>query len=157
MPTTTAAANLSDDSSSKAPKRTTPNRAGMDPGGFKRAVLDHLVFTCAKDATDASTFDMYQALAHSVRDRLVHWWLMTQRTYETQDVKRAYYLSSEFLTGRSLGLCLMNMGLYEAASTLASERGFDLNDILEAEGDPGLGNGGLGRCLGLFHGFVGHS
>lgn len=122
----------------------------MDPAGFKRAVSDHLIFTCAKDATDASTFDMYQALAHSVRDRLVHRWLMTQRTYEAQDVKRAYYLSSEFLTGRSLGLCLMNMGLYDAAAALASERGYDLTDILEAEGDPGLGNGGLGRLAACF-------
>ncbi|MCG5052651.1 MAG: glycogen/starch/alpha-glucan phosphorylase [Myxococcales bacterium] len=122
----------------------------MDAAGFKRAVLDHLLFTCAKDATDASTFDMYQALAHSVRDRLVHRWLATQHTYDTLDAKRAYYLSSEFLTGRSLGLCLMNMGLFEAASSLAAERGYDLNDILEAEGDPGLGNGGLGRLAACF-------
>ena len=90
-----------DETSAKSHKRPVPNRAGIDASGFQKAVLDHLVFTCAKDATDASTFDMYQALAHSVRDRLVHRWLLTQRTYEAQDVKRAYYLSSEFLTGRS--------------------------------------------------------
>jgi glycogen phosphorylase len=135
-----------------APKngKRPPTRVGMDAAGFKRSVVEHLLFTCAKDASDASTYDMYKALAHSVRDRLVHRWLVTQRTYDTQDVKRAYYLSSEFLTGRSLGLCLMNMGLYEAAGALAAESGFNLEDILEAEGDPGLGNGGLGRLAACF-------
>ena len=60
------------------------------------------------------------------------------------------YLSSEFLTGRSLGLYLMNMGLYEAAEAVATERGFELGQILEQEGDPGLGNGGLGRLAACF-------
>ena len=72
-----------------------------------------------------------------MRDRLVHRWLATQRTHVERDVKRAYYLSSEFLTGRSLGLCLMNIGLYKAALALAADYGFDLGDILECEGDPG--------------------
>ncbi len=94
--------------------------------------------------------DFYQAFAHTVRDRLVHRWLATQRTHIEQDAKRVCYLSSEFLTGRSLGLCLMNMGLYDAAETLATARGFDLHDILDCEGDPGLGNGGLGRLAACF-------
>jgi starch phosphorylase len=85
-----------------------------------------------------------------VRDRLVHRWLATQRTHLEQDVKRVCYLSSEFLTGRSLGLCLMNMGLYEAAEQFATDRGLELAQILEAEGDPGLGNGGLGRLAACF-------
>jgi starch phosphorylase len=131
-------------------KSAGPTRVGMETSAFKRAVLDHLLFTCAKDAAAASAFDLYQALAHTVRDRLVHRWLATQRTYEEQDVKRVYYLSSEFLTGRSLGLCLLNLGLYEAAETVAAERGFDLEDVLVAEGDPGLGNGGLGRLAACF-------
>ena len=69
-----------------------------------------------------------------MRDRLVHRWLATQRTYDERDVKRAYYLSSEFLTGRSLGLCLLNLGLYDIAEALAAERGFDLGDVLEQRG-----------------------
>jgi starch phosphorylase len=113
-------------------------------------VVDHLVHTCAKEVRDASALDLYQALAHTVRDRLVHRWLATQRTYVEQDVKRVCYLSSEFLTGRSLGLCLMNMELYEAAEQLAAQRGFELGAILECEGDPGLGNGGLGRLAACF-------
>src|SRR5882724_13162317 len=125
-------------------------RASLQTDEFRLAVVEHLIHTCAKDAREASTYDLYQAFAHTVRDRLVHRWLATQRTHVERDVKRVCYLSSEFLTGRSLGLCLMNMGLYEAAETLAADRGFELHQILEREGDPGLGNGGLGRLAACF-------
>ena len=125
-------------------------RVGMDARAFRRSVLDHLLFTCVKDLSDASAGDLYRALAHAVRDRLVHRWLATQRTYDERDVKRVYYLSSEFLTGRSLGLCLLNTGLYETAEALAAEKAFDLGHVLDQEGDPGLGNGGLGRLAACF-------
>jgi starch phosphorylase len=125
-------------------------RVGMDPSVFKRSVLDHVLYTCAREPRHASAADFYQALAHTVRDRLVHRWLATQRTYEERDVKRVHYLSSEFLTGRSLGLCLLNLGLYQTAETLAAEHRLDLGEILDAEGDPGLGNGGLGRLAACF-------
>jgi starch phosphorylase len=122
----------------------------MEAGAFKRSVLDHLLYTCAKEPREASAQDLYQALAHTVRDRLVHRWLATQRSHDEKDVKRVYYLSSEFLTGRSLGLCLLNLGLYETAEALAGERGLDLGHVLDEEGDPGLGNGGLGRLAACF-------
>src|SRR5690348_5901539 len=125
-------------------------RVAMDPATFKRTVLDHLLYTCARELTDATPRDLYQALAHTVRDRLVHRWLATQRTYLERDPKRAYYLSSEFLTGRSLGLCLLNLGLYGEAEQLVKECGCDLGDVLEREGDAGLGNGGLGRLAACF-------
>ena len=125
-------------------------RAGMDTRSFKRSVLDHLLFTCARAPRDASAHDLYRAMAHAVRDRLVYQWLATQRTYDDQDVKRAYYLSSEFLTGRSLALCLLNTGLYEAAETLAADRKISIDQMLDQEGDPGLGNGGLGRLAACF-------
>jgi len=137
-------------SNATARRAASATRAGMDPGTFKRSVLDHLLYTCAKELRDALAADLYQALAHTVRDRLVHRWLATQRTYEEKDVKRLYYLSSEFLTGRSLGLCLLNLRLYETAEALAAERGLDLGAILDQEGDPGLGNGGLGRLAACF-------
>ena len=129
---------------------TAGRRASLQAPDFQAAVIDHLVHTCAKQPRDASALDLYHAMSHTVRDRLVHRWLATQQTHFDRDVKRACYFSSEFLTGRSLGLCLMNMGLYEAGMRLAEERGFDLNDILECEGDPGLGNGGLGRLAACF-------
>lgn len=125
-------------------------RIGMEPPVLKRAVLDHLLYTCARDIEDATLLDFYTALAHTIRDRLVHRWLATQRTYEECDTKRVHYLSSEFLTGRSLGLCLLNLGLWPAASRLMAERGFTLEQVLEQESDAGLGNGGLGRLAACF-------
>jgi glycogen phosphorylase len=124
--------------------------ASLQTGEFRQSVIEHIIHTCAKDVREASAHDLYEAFAHTVRDRLVHRWLATQRTHTEQDAKRVCYLSSEFLTGRSLGLCLMNMGLYEAAETVAIDRGFELGQILECEGDPGLGNGGLGRLAACF-------
>ncbi len=113
-------------------------------------MVEHLLYTCVKEPGDAGPVDLYRAMAHAVRDRLVQRWLATQRTYEERDVKRVYYLSSEFLTGRSLGLCLVNLGLYGIAEKLMAEWRFDLGQVLEAEGDPGLGNGGLGRLAACF-------
>jgi starch phosphorylase len=135
----------------KPPTVTAAGRRASTPGAdFKRGVMAHLVHTCAREVRDATPLDFYQALAHTVRDRLVHRWLATQRTHFERDVKRACYFSSEFLTGRSLGLCLMNLGLYEVAEALVAERGLDLGEVLEREGDPGLGNGGLGRLAACF-------
>jgi glycogen phosphorylase len=122
----------------------------LDATTFKRCVLEHLLYTCAKDVRDATTVDFYRAMAHTVRDRLVQRWIATQRTYLEKDVKRAHYLSSEFLTGRSLGLCLINLGLYATAEKMVAEQKLDLVDVLEREGDPGLGNGGLGRLAACF-------
>jgi glycogen phosphorylase len=121
-----------------------------DPEQFRRNMVEHLLYTCVKEPGDAGPVDLYRAMAHAVRDRLVQRWLATQRTYEERDVKRVYYLSSEFLTGRSLGLCLVNLGLYGIAEKLMAEWRFDLGQVLEAEGDPGLGNGGLGRLAACF-------
>ena len=132
-------------------RTSTPNPGiGYEASELRRDVRNHLLFTCAKDAREATAEDLYRAFSHAVRDRLVHRWLATQRTYVEGDVKQAYYLSSEFLTGRSLGLCLMNLGLHDTAERLADEHGMDLGAILEAEGDPGLGNGGLGRLAACF-------
>jgi glycogen phosphorylase len=126
-------------------------RAGMSPAEFKRSVIDHLLYTCAKEVPDASGFDFYQALAHAVRDRLIQRWVATRNTYlVTSESKHVCYLSSEFLVGRSLGLALVNLGLYDTARELLRERGLDIGDVLEQEHDPGLGNGGLGRLAACF-------
>src|SRR6476619_5569635 len=138
------------DPARKIGSNATANRASLADADFRAAVVGHVVHTCAKEIRDASARDFYHALAHTVRDRLVHRWLATQRTHVVRDAKRVCYLSSEFLTGRSLGLCLMNMDLHKAAVGLASDYGFDLGEILECEGDPGLGNGGLGRLAACF-------
>jgi starch phosphorylase len=139
-----------DEDTDVRPGKGTSRRASLQTADFRAAVLDHILHTCAKELRDASALDFYEAFAHTVRDRLVHRWLATQRTHVEKDVKRVCYFSSEFLTGRSLGLCLMNMDLYDAAVELAADYGLDLGQVLECEGDPGLGNGGLGRLAACF-------
>ncbi|HET8933809.1 MAG TPA: glycogen/starch/alpha-glucan phosphorylase [Polyangiales bacterium] len=130
------------------PPPNVPARVSTDE--FRRSVHDHLLYTCVKDAQSVTGPDLYRAMAHSVRDRIVQRWIASQSTYRERDVKTVYYLSSEFLIGRSLGLCLVNLGLHESAEQLAAEFNLDLDDVVEVEGDPGLGNGGLGRLAACF-------
>ena len=122
----------------------------IDPELFRRGFYDHLHYTCLTPPAAASSGHVYRAMAHAVRDRLVQRWLSTQQTYLDEDPKHIYYLSSEFLTGRSLGLCLLNLGLYGEANRLIAEIGLEFDDVIEKEGDPGLGNGGLGRLAACF-------
>ena len=130
--------------------RVEDDRTGMHPVTLERAVLDHLNYTVAKDATSATLFDLYNAASHAVRDRLVQRWIKTRRTYHEQDVKRVYYLSAEFLMGRALGNNLINLGLRETAEQLLAAHGLQLAQVLDEEKDPGLGNGGLGRLAACF-------
>jgi len=126
------------------------DRTGMHPVTLERAVLDHLYYTCLKDPPSATLFNVYEAVAHSVRDRLVQRWIRTQRTYYEQNVKRVYYLSAEFLLGRALGQNLLSLGIYDVAADLLGAYGLELAQVLEEENDPGLGNGGLGRLAACF-------
>ncbi|NOY25397.1 MAG: glycogen/starch/alpha-glucan phosphorylase [Oligoflexia bacterium] len=122
----------------------------MSPSAVRRAVLDHLQFTRAKNLQDAHDIDIYQAVAHAVRDRLVYRWMATSRTYQRHDVRRMYYLSAEYLPGRRLASSLLSLGIFELAKDELARFGLDLNQILEEEPDPGLGNGGLGRLAACF-------
>ncbi len=126
------------------------DRTGMSPETLRRAVLDHLQFTRAKDLRTATLLDANHALAHTARDRLVYRWMATQRAYADQDVKRVYYLSAEYLLGRQLGANLLNLGLFDFSKRALAEYGLDLDDILAQEPDPGLGNGGLGRLAACY-------
>lgn len=122
----------------------------MSPETLRRAVLDHLMFTCSKDLHNATHLDVFFALAYTVRDRLMARWMATQRTYREVDPKRVYYLSAEFLPGRFLANNLINFGLYDLAEEGLKEYGIELSAVLEQEADPGLGNGGLGRLAACF-------
>jgi len=137
------------------PTRSTEARSawahnGGDPESLRRAFLDHLRYSRGKSPENATTYDRFNALALTVRDRLAGPWVGTQSAYYERDVKRAYYLSAEYLLGRVLGNNLMNMGLLEEAHQVLEEEGVDLDALLETEVDPGLGNGGLGRLAACF-------
>jgi starch phosphorylase len=110
----------------------------------------HLRRTLAKDRYTATTRDRYYAFALAVRDRLIERWIATQQTHHNRRVKRLYYLSLEFLIGRSLEHNVMNLLLEDACRQAVSHVGLDWDDLLEQEVDAGLGNGGLGRLAACF-------
>ncbi|MBM4361145.1 MAG: glycogen/starch/alpha-glucan phosphorylase [Deltaproteobacteria bacterium] len=126
------------------------DRTGLDADTLRRAVLDHLHYTCARDRDSASLRDLYTALAHSMRDRLLSRWLSTRATYRRERPRRVYYLSAEYLLGRAMAQNLDSLGLYDTAERTLAELGVSLPDVLEEEPDPGLGNGGLGRLAACF-------
>ncbi|MEC4893213.1 MAG: glycogen/starch/alpha-glucan phosphorylase [Oscillatoria sp. PMC 1051.18] len=117
---------------------------------LKRAFADSLFYTQGKYESIATLKDYYLALAHMVRDRLIHRFLKTAETYAKTNVKRVCYLSAEFLTGRHLENNLINLGIDESVRKIVEETGLKLEDLIEQEEDPGLGNGGLGRLAACF-------
>ncbi|UQA57333.1 glycogen/starch/alpha-glucan phosphorylase [Polyangium aurulentum] len=130
--------------------RVEDDRTGMHPVVLRRAFTDHVQFSRSRDLDTATSFDRLMALSLAVRDRLVQRWSKTQRTYYDQGVKRAYYLSAEFLLGRALQSNLQALGIEDEYRGVLREMGLDLDEIVEHEPDAGLGNGGLGRlaaCL----------
>jgi glycogen phosphorylase len=112
--------------------------------------LEHLEYSLGKDKYSASNFDFYNSLAYAVRDRMVERWLDTQQTYHSENPKRVYYLSMEFLMGRTLVNSLINLGIYHQFREAMESLGYDFNELVEEEHDAGLGNGGLGRLAACF-------
>jgi starch phosphorylase len=97
-----------------------------------------------------SDWEPYVALALAVRDRMIQRWVRTQEAYYAHDAKRVYYLSLEYLMGRTLGNSLVNMGLLGECGKALHELGYRLEDLRDVEWDAGLGNGGLGRLAACF-------
>jgi glycogen phosphorylase len=110
----------------------------------------HLVFDRAIDPKAASARERFEAFAHSVRDILAQRWVQTKNTYEQQNSKRIYYLSMEFLLGRSLANNVSNLLLDPLVKEVVSEKHLDWLELIEQEPDAGLGNGGLGRLAACF-------
>ncbi|MDP2805040.1 MAG: glycogen/starch/alpha-glucan phosphorylase, partial [Gallionellaceae bacterium] len=103
-----------------------------------------------KTFDNATTLDHYTALAYTVRDRLLARLIATDEHYKRQDGKAVAYMSAEFLLGPHLGNNLRNLGLWDNVLQAMKELGLDLETILEAEEEPGLGNGGLGRLAACY-------
>ena len=117
---------------------------------FAELINHHIRFTLAKPRAQLRKRDWYSATAFAVRDLLVHKMLVTRRRVERQDVKRVYYLSLEFLIGRSLENNLHNLGVLETCREWLAEHGIDLQTLFDEEPDAALGNGGLGRLAACF-------
>jgi len=110
----------------------------------------HLLFDNVIEPAAAGPRERFEAFARSVRDILSQRWVRTESTYDRQNPKRVYYLSMEFLIGRSLANNVTNLLLESIAQDTANARGIDWLEILEQEPDAGLGNGGLGRLAACF-------
>ena len=123
---------------------------GLDVPSLKRSLVNRLVYSVGKDPVTATPRNWYQAVAYTVRDRLIERWTATMRTYYRKDVKRVYYLSMEFLIGRTLTNSLLNMGIRDECEQALYELGLDLEQLRELEDDAALGNGGLGRLAACF-------
>jgi glycogen phosphorylase len=117
---------------------------------YKEAFLNRVEITVGKNLEDCNKYDLYTALAYAVRDVIVRQWVQTQKAQRKSGAKKVYYLSLEFLMGRTLGNTLINSELFEKADETIKELGFDLEELLDEEADAGLGNGGLGRLAACF-------
>lgn len=117
---------------------------------IKRAIAYKLIFVVGKDPAMADKRDWLNAVCLVVRDRLVENWLRTMRAKFSQNARQVYYLSMEFLIGRTLSNALLSGGIYREVKEALKEMGLDIEELCEMEDDPGLGNGGLGRLATCF-------
>jgi glycogen phosphorylase len=117
---------------------------------IKENIIHHLMSFQGRDPERSGARDVYKALAYTMRDLLVQKWISTQKTFYAKQKKRVYYLSLEFLIGRSLGNSMTNLGILQDARQAVEELGFDMEEIRDQEEDAALGNGGLGRLAACF-------
>jgi len=110
----------------------------------------HLIFDRAIDPKVASARERFEAFSSSVRDVLAQRWVLTKNTYERENPKRIYYLSMEFLIGRSLANNVTNLLLDPIVQLAVQDKSLDWLELIEQEPDAGLGNGGLGRLAACF-------
>ncbi|MDO8444766.1 MAG: glycogen/starch/alpha-glucan phosphorylase [Deltaproteobacteria bacterium] len=117
---------------------------------LKSTVMGHIEHDVGRDPVYAGTFDHYLGLSYALRDKLMEKWVKTQRSYYKNDAKRVYYLSLEFLIGRTLGNTMVNLGVEDECTKVMESLGHRMESVREAEWDAGLGNGGLGRLAACF-------
>jgi len=119
-------------------------------GGENALYERHLTFDQIIPVKEATRRDQFEAVAHSIRDVLSQRWLKTEQTYRERNAKRIYYLSLEFLMGRTLANNITNLKLDPVWSELCKKHRLVPHEIIEQEPDAGLGNGGLGRLAACF-------
>jgi starch phosphorylase len=127
-------------------------RTGLGADSIARALVDHLHYVQARLPEHATRHDWYMALAYAVRDRLLENYIKGLELIASADnqAKVVSYLSAEFLIGPQLGNSLIALGIWEATERALSGLGQTLSDLVEAEEEPGLGNGGLGRLAACY-------
>jgi glycogen phosphorylase len=131
-------------------KKIHANKFNTDIDAIKSAISGYLTFISAKDADSATKRDWFNSTANMVKNQMAQRWIETMKSYYEQDNKRVYYLSLEFLIGRTLGNSLLNLEFEENTKQALTEMGLVLEDLIEIEHDAALGNGGLGRLAACF-------
>lgn len=140
-------------------KKTTANsftqerehtRTGLSKESLKNAFLDNLFYIQGRFREVATLNDLYMAAAFTVRDRMLERWVKSAQTYKKYNSRTVAYLSAEFLLGPHLANNLINLRIAEVARQASEDLEINFNDVLEAEEEPGLGNGGLGRLAACF-------
>ena len=121
-----------------------------DVASLKQSISNKLIYAVGKDPVAARSQDWMHATALAVRDRLIERWMKTTRAQYAQDVKRVYYLSMEFLIGRTFTNALLALGIHENVQQALIELEVDFEQIADLENDAALGNGGLGRLAACF-------
>ena len=134
----------------KAGLKVEDDRTALTKEALKSAFLDNLFYVQGKFRALATTNDYYMALAYAVRDRMLQHWISTAAAYTKQASRTVAYLSAEFLMGPHLGNNLMNLGILNRVRECMGELGLNLDDLMQQEEEPGLGNGGLGRLAACF-------
>ncbi len=122
----------------------------INVASLKKAIVYKLIFLIGRSPKEASQRDWLNATLYAVRDFVTEGWITTARRARTEGSRRVYYLSMEFLIGRTLSNAMIAEGLYEVTRDALSELNVDLEEIIQKEVDPGLGNGGLGRLAACF-------
>lgn len=130
--------------------RLTLSSPALNSEALKNSIAYKLMFILGKDPAIANKHEWLNATLYAVRDRLVERLLKSTRAELSQEVRQVYYLSMEFLIGRSLSNALLSLGIYEEVNSALEEMGLSLEELIDEENDPGLGNGGLGRLAACF-------
>ncbi|MFH0784281.1 MAG: glycogen/starch/alpha-glucan phosphorylase [Pseudomonadota bacterium] len=136
--------------SEEAGKTIVPRPLPSNVKNIKENIINHLMSFQGRDPERSGAPDVYKALAYTMRDLMVQKWISTQKTFYAKEKKRVYYLSLEFLIGRSLGNSMTNLGIFDDAKQAVEELGFEMSEIRDQEEDAALGNGGLGRLAACF-------
>ncbi|MBF0101148.1 MAG: glycogen/starch/alpha-glucan phosphorylase [Desulfobacterales bacterium] len=125
-------------------------RTSLNVNDIKQSIAEHLFYTIGKPLTTATPNDYYLAVAYTVRDHMLKRWIETVGDFFSSKAKAVCYFSAEFLTGPHLGKNLVNLEMYDTMNRALKQFGLNLDEIIDLESEPGLGNGGLGRLAACY-------
>ena len=123
---------------------------GVEKEDFIHYFKQYYVHLLGRDESHQSPFYADEALSLTIRDHLMELWKATHQTYKNNDCRRGYYLSMEFLMGRTLSNAMLNLGVTDTVTQAMYDLGIDIEELISSEQDAGLGNGGLGRLAACF-------